>query len=96
MAVRALNSKEITEALQSLKNWQLEGQEIVKTFEFTGFLPAMGFVNQVAMVAERQDHHPYILLKYNKVTLRLSTHDAGGLSERDIRFAKTVDALGST
>jgi 4a-hydroxytetrahydrobiopterin dehydratase len=96
MAVRALNSKEITEALESLKNWRLEGREIVKTFEFTGFLPAMGFVNQVALVAERQDHHPDLLLQYNKVTLRLSTHDAGGLSERDFRFAQTVDALGST
>lgn len=96
MTVRALNSKEILEELAKVKAWRLDGKEIVKTFEFSGFLPAMGFVNQVALVAERQDHHPDLLLQYNKVTLRLSTHDAGGISERDFRFAKTVDALGNS
>ncbi len=96
MTVRALNSKEIQDELAKVKAWRLDGKEMVKTFEFSGFLPAMGFVNQVALVAERQDHHPDLLLQYNKVTLRLSTHDAGGISERDFRFAKTVDALGNT
>jgi 4a-hydroxytetrahydrobiopterin dehydratase len=93
MAVRAYNPQEIETELKQLPKWRLEGKEIVKTFEFSGFLPAMGFVNQAALVAEKQDHHPDLLIQYNKVTLRLSTHDAGGLSERDFRFAKTVDAL---
>ncbi len=96
MTVRALNSKEIQDELAKVKAWRLDGKEMVKTFEFSGFLPAMGFVNQVALLVERQDHHPDLLLQYNKVTLRLSTHDAGGISERDFRFAKTVDALGNT
>lgn len=91
MAVKALTKKEIEDELAKHPSWSLEGDRIAKTFTFASFLPAIEFVNRIASQAEAMDHHPDILVEYSKVTLRLSTHDAGGLSERDFRFASAVD-----
>jgi 4a-hydroxytetrahydrobiopterin dehydratase len=93
MAIRAFTAQEIGEELLKVPHWRLEGREIVRTFVFEGFAGSMRFVNQVAAEAEKADHHPDILVQYNKVTLRLSTHDAGGLSERDFAFARSTDRL---
>ena len=71
----------------------MEDEKICRTFEFTDFLGAMGFVNAVAEAAEAAEHHPDIDIRYSKVTLRLSTHDAGGLTGHDFSLAATVDAL---
>lgn len=95
MAIQALNETQITAELAQASLWKREGQEIVRTFVFSGFGEAIGFVNKVAAQADKVDHHPDILVQYNKVTLRLSTHDANGLSERDFAFAKVADELGS-
>ncbi len=83
----------VKERLQRLPGWQLEGQEIVRHYQFADFTSAMAFVNQVAEKAEAADHHPDIDIRYNKVRLALISHDKGGLTERDMRMAATVSSL---
>jgi 4a-hydroxytetrahydrobiopterin dehydratase len=81
------------EHLEVVKGWTLKGKEIVKTFDFTDFREAMSFVDRVAREAELVDHHPDILIKYNKVTLTLSTHSEGGLTEKDFDLARDIDFI---
>lgn len=88
-----LSAVEVTERLKSLPGWRLEGKEIVRTFEFPDFAAAMQFVNAVAEQAESAKHHPDIDVRYNKVKLALSSHDAGGLTERDMRMAEKLKEL---
>jgi 4a-hydroxytetrahydrobiopterin dehydratase len=95
MGIRALSEKEIQEELAKLPRWSLEGKEIMRKFEFPAFMGSIRFVNAIAEEAEKADHHPDILVQYNKVTLRLSTHDVGGLSERDFALARQADSLYS-
>ena len=73
--------------------WEREGDSIVRTFEFGDFVEAMGFVTSVALNAEKASHHPDIDIRWNKVTLRLSTHSEGGLTEKDTELAGEVDSL---
>ena len=73
--------------------WSLDGKEIRREFQFEDFNEAMRFVNHVADLAEGAVHHPDITVNYNKVKLSLTTHDAGGLTERDFSLAKQVDHL---
>ena len=95
MAIRALNESEIAKEMESAELWKREGREIVRLFQFGGFMDSIRFVNAVAKAAEKADHHPDILIQYSKVTLRLSTHDCNGLSARDFALAKTADDLAS-
>ena len=83
----------VQERLRSLPQWKLEGKEIVRQYEFADFAAAMVFVNQVAEKAEKAGHHPDIDIRYNKVRLALVSHDKGGLTERDMRMAQTIDSL---
>ena len=73
--------------------WSLRGNEIVRTFVFADFVAAMRFVNAVAEAAEAADHHPDIDIRYNKVTLALTTHDSGGLTEKDFALAAEADTI---
>ncbi len=88
-----LTKDQIAEKLTRLKGWSLEGKEIRKTFELQDFVRAMGFVSSVALLAEKANHHPDIDIRWNKVTLALSTHSAGGLTDKDIALAEQVDRL---
>lgn len=82
---------EIVEARAAdLPDWSVTGELLQRTYGFDDFLAAMQFVNRVAELAEAEQHHPDILVRYNKVTLTLTTHDAGGLTDRDFKFAKAV------
>lgn len=90
-----LTKKEIRFVLAELSGWVLKGKEIRRKFEFTDFVHAMGFVNSVALIAERANHHPDIDIRWNKITLSLSTHSEGGLTEKDISLAKKVDSLAA-
>ncbi len=81
----------IQEALTRLGGWQQQGNAIERTFEFPGFPAAIGFVNQVAGLAEAANHHPDITVNYNKVKLVLSSHDSGGVTERDIALAGRIN-----
>ncbi|MGA9594815.1 MAG: 4a-hydroxytetrahydrobiopterin dehydratase [Acidimicrobiia bacterium] len=73
--------------------WVLEEETIRKTFEFTDFNEAMGFVVRVALLAEPANHHPDIDIRWNKVTIALTTHSEGALTEKDITLASKIEAL---
>jgi len=88
-----LNASEIDSSLASIPNWQRNGDVISRTFQFKDFPATMKFVNAVAELAEEAWHHPDIDIRWNKVTLALTTHDAGGLTEKDFALAKKFDAL---
>jgi 4a-hydroxytetrahydrobiopterin dehydratase len=88
-----LNYAKVVERLKSLPGWRLENKEIVRTFEFSDFRAAMQFVNAVAEQAETAGHHPDIDIRYNKVRLALTSHDAGGLTERDLKMAEMLKPL---
>jgi 4a-hydroxytetrahydrobiopterin dehydratase len=84
---------QIAKRLLVLKGWSRSGTAIRKTFEKEDFVRAMGFVNSVALLAEKANHHPDIDIRWNNVTLTLSTHSAGGLTEKDFALASAIDAL---
>ena len=86
------------EALAGLAGWtEVEGRDaIAKTFRFADFSAAFGFMARVALAAEKMDHHPEWFNVYNRVEVTLSTHDAGGLTDRDIRLAAAMDRLAGT
>ena len=85
-----LTQDEISLALQTLPDWRLEADVLVTNRSFADFAEAMRFVNSVAALAERLDHHPNIDVRYNKVRLGLWSHDAGGITGRDLRFAREL------
>ncbi len=88
-----LNKQEIEERLNLLADWQLQAESIERSFVFGDFAESMSFVNRVAAAAESANHHPDIEIRWNKVRLALSSHDAGGLTKRDFQLAKTIDGL---
>ncbi len=88
----ALDPTAIQRGLQSIPEWKLEQHEIVRTFAFSDFVSAVRFVNRVAEKAEAEGHHPDIDIRYNKVRLALTSHDAKGLTEMDFNLARSCDA----
>lgn len=88
-----LTESERAEALASIGDWSLvDGRDaITRTFRFKDFNAAFGFMSRAALKAEKMDHHPEWFNVYNKVEVTLSTHDAGGLTELDIRLARFMD-----
>lgn len=93
--MKALAENEIARHLREASLWKREGHEIRRVFAFPSFADSIRFVNQIAAYADEVDHHPDILVQYNKVTLTLSTHDAGGLTEKDFAAAAKADELCS-
>jgi 4a-hydroxytetrahydrobiopterin dehydratase len=88
-----LTRTEAQERLKTLTGWALEGDAIRKQFTFAGFPEAIAFVNRLAPKAEAADHHPDILINYNRVTLTYSTHSEGGLTAKDFEGASVADGL---
>ncbi|HAB15553.1 MAG TPA: 4a-hydroxytetrahydrobiopterin dehydratase [Verrucomicrobiota bacterium] len=88
-----LAASEIRASLASVPEWTRRGSVIRRTFEFADFLAAMKFVNAVARAAEKAQHHPDIDIRWNRVTLALTTHDAGGLTNLDFALAARANAL---
>jgi 4a-hydroxytetrahydrobiopterin dehydratase len=88
-----LSASSISRRLASLKGWKLVGESIQKQYTFPDFKAAMFFVNTVAGLAEKAAHHPDITVTYNRVTLSLSTHDAGGVTGKDFGLANAVEAV---
>ena len=88
-----LSPNEIQSHLASLPDWTLEGNTIQTILTFKNFIDAISFVNKVVEPAEAAGHHPDIVISYNKVTIRLTTHDAGGLTHKDIAMAQTLSKL---
>ena len=87
-----LTAAEIKAALRSVPKWRRKGSIISRTYEFKDFVAAMKFVNRVARHAEKAWHHPDIDIRWNQVTLALTTHDQGGLTEKDFALARRFDA----
>lgn len=79
--------------LSALDGWQLEGEKLIKEFRFTDYKATMLFVNTVACLAERENHHPDLEVTYSRVKVAYSTHDVGGLSRNDFICAAKIDAL---
>jgi len=95
MALLKLSDTEIGARLETLPEWSQPGEEIQRTFRFKDFVAAMAFVDRVAERAEAVQHHPDILIRYSRVTLSLSTHDAGGITDKDFEFAAASDAIAA-
>lgn len=91
--VPPLAADEIGRLLQGLEGWELTGSEIAKRYRFKNFHETMAFVNAVAWVSHREDHHPDLEVGYNQCRVRYSTHAIGGLSENDFICAAKVDRL---
>jgi 4a-hydroxytetrahydrobiopterin dehydratase len=90
----ALTTKQVKLHLEAVPNWSKRAQTILRTFEFDGFLESIAFVNRIARKAQRMNHHPDIEIRFNKVTLKLTTHDEGGITEKDFALARQCDKEG--
>lgn len=88
-----LSDSELTEQLSRLHGWEVVKGELQKTYRLETFPEAIQFVHLVADLAESLDHHPNILIEYRNVTLTVSTHDEGGITEKDITLAKGCDDI---
>ena len=88
-----LSPEEAKSLLTTLSNWQIVSGELVKTFQFKDFVSAIDFVNRVGKLAEQAGHHPDIDIRYNRVRLVLTTHDAGGLTHKDFDLAAQTEKL---
>lgn len=88
-----MSSDQITAALERLPGWSRAGDTLTKTFTFETFPESISFVDRVAPVAEELSHHPDITINYSRVTMTLSTHDEGGVTQKDVALASRIDAL---
>ncbi|MDA7417158.1 4a-hydroxytetrahydrobiopterin dehydratase [Xenophilus arseniciresistens] len=96
-ARKAMGPSEIVTALSRLEGWTLSGDgaqvAIEKSFHFANYFETIAFVNALALIAHREDHHPDLSVHYNRCVVRLNTHDAGGISRSDFDCAQQIDAL---
>ncbi len=88
-----LTEDEISEAVRSLDGWQLLDGKLHREYKFRNFVEAWGFMSRVALVAEKMNHHPEWFNVWSTVRIDLSTHEAGGLSSRDVELAKKINAV---
>ncbi len=88
-----LSEQDVQTKLSQLSDWTQDGKTITTVRTFKDFIAAIDFVNKLVEPAEASGHHPDIAISYNKVTLSLTTHDAGGLTEKDFSMAKTISDL---
>ena len=88
-----ITSTAATPLLKNLEGWSLINDGLEKKFKFDDFIQALGFIVQVGVIAEKQNHHPELFNVYNKVNLRLSTHDADGLTMKDFDLATAIEKL---
>lgn len=93
--LRLLSQTELSQQLQNLPGWTIENQQLQRTYQFKNFLEAIDFVNRLVEPAETAGHHPDIVISYNKVSLSLTTHDAGGLTQQDFDLARIISQLST-
>lgn len=91
----AFTDAQIDEALEGLPGWAHEGDAIAKSFEFADFAATIAFINRAAGPIDEMDHHPEWTNIYNRVHIRLTSHDAGGVTDRDVRLARVLDRLAA-
>lgn len=88
-----LTQQEIESNIAGLNGWELNGETIEKKFVFKDFSEAFSFMTRVALIAEKMNHHPDWTNGYNKLHIQLSTHDAGGITQKDFKLASEIDRL---
>ena len=93
MAITRLNEAEIEEKLSTVAGWELKDGKLHRELKFKNFRQAWGFMTQVALLAERADHHPEWSNVYNRVVIELTTHECNGLSGRDFELARQINAV---
>lgn len=91
--MKTYSEESIQTTLKELKDWKFIKNGIEKNFKFPDFTKALGFIVQVGVMAEKRDHHPELFNVYNKVTIRLTTHDADGVTDKDIELAKAIEKI---
>jgi len=94
VTMAALTDDEIKSRLSGVDGWEHKGSAIEKQFQFEDFSGSVDFVNRLTPVANEMNHHPDLAISWNKVTVTLSTHSEGGLTENDFVLAQKIDALG--
>ena len=88
-----LSDLEIQRALGDLAGWSRRGDTLVKTFTFDKFARGIAFVDRIAVAADKMNHHPDIDIRYTKIQISLSTHDAGGITQNDLNLAKEIESV---
>ena len=91
--MKRLSEQEIELGLESIPNWRRKGDGIERGYRFKNFIEAFGFMSRAALIAEKMNHHPEWSNVYQRVDVRLTTHDAGGITELDLRLAEEMDRL---
>ncbi len=95
MAAKKLTKAEIAKGMTKLPHWKLAGAKLHRVWVFRDFTEAFGFMTRVALLAEKRNHHPDWSNGWNKVTIDLSSHDAGGLPQRDFGLAAALEQIGA-
>jgi len=90
-----LSDADVDAALQRLPSWERDGDEIVKTFDCPSFPDAIAFVVRVGFLAEKANHHPDLDIRWRRVRVALTTHDAGGLTQHDVDLASAIEEVGA-
>ena len=88
-----LSDAEISDELGSLAGWEKHENTITKVFKTKNYVDTIGFVNKIALLSERADHHPDLFVQYSKVTVTLSTHSEGGITQKDIKLAREIEGV---
>ena len=91
-----LSDAEVRDGLADLPDWRREGDEIVRDYELESFRAVIAFVGRIADLAEAADHHPDLDIRYNRLHVALTSHDAGGLTQRDLDLARAIEASSHT
>lgn len=91
--MKIYNQQDSANFLKDLEQWQFDDNAIVKDYKFKNFSESLGFIVRLGILAEKANHHPEIFNVYNKVQIKLSTHDAGGVTDKDFDMAKSIDSL---
>ena len=91
--MKTYSAETVQSELKVLKDWQFVNDGIEKKFVFPDFSQALGFIVQVGVMAEKRNHHPELFNVYNKVTIRLTTHDANGVTNKDLDLAKAIEEI---
>lgn len=94
--VPKLSDIEIQRELGTLPGWTRKGESLVKTYSFPSFMAGIGFVDRVAVTAEKMDHHPDLDIRYTKIAVTLSTHSSGGITANDVALAREMEKIAVT
>jgi len=88
-----MSDDEVKDRLSKMGGWEREGDALVHEFEFANFVGSVDFVNRITPIAEEMNHHPDLAISWNKVTVSLSTHSEGGITENDFQLAAKIDSV---